>query len=53
MKCANCGKPSEGTWSEGGAKWALCEECFNLIFRDNPDDRLTSHSSGRQKDGAA
>jgi hypothetical protein len=26
--CAQCGRPTSGTWSEGGAKWGLCEECF-------------------------
>jgi len=31
--CTQCGRPTDGTWSEGGAKWALCEECFERTFR--------------------
>jgi hypothetical protein len=26
--CSQCGRPTSGTCSEGGARWALCEECF-------------------------
>lgn len=26
--CPQCGEPTEGSWSEGGAKWALCAECL-------------------------
>ena len=28
MKCESCGKETDGTWSEGGALWHLCEDCF-------------------------
>jgi len=31
--CPRCGRPTSGTWSEGGAKWALCEECFEEELR--------------------
>ena len=31
--CTQCGRPTDGTWSEGGAKWALCEECFEEELR--------------------
>jgi len=26
--CPECGKETTGTISEGGAKWALCPECY-------------------------
>lgn len=26
--CPRCGAPTDGSWSEGGAKWALCAECL-------------------------
>jgi hypothetical protein len=28
-----------GTWSEGGVKWALCEECFDEEFRRKDEKR--------------
>lgn len=27
-KCPRCGKETDGSWSEGGLKWAICEECM-------------------------
>jgi len=26
--CPRCGKATDGAWSEGGLKWAICEECM-------------------------
>lgn len=26
--CPRCGRPTSGAWSEGGAKWAICEKCM-------------------------
>lgn len=26
--CPRCGKPTTGTYSEGGIKWAICEDCM-------------------------
>ena len=34
MNCPNCGKPTEGTWSEGGVKRALCLECLEREYDD-------------------
>jgi hypothetical protein len=31
--CAQCARPTGGTWSEGGARWALCEDCFEGELR--------------------
>jgi hypothetical protein len=31
--CPICGKPTEGAWSEGGVKWAICEECMEKESR--------------------
>lgn len=39
MKCEECGAQSTGTWSEGGAKWALCPDCYERRMcgeRDRP-----------------
>ena len=47
MKCPRCGKPTDGAWSEGGLKWAICGKCmqadrkredreFRLALADNP-----------------
>jgi len=27
-KCPKCGKETEGSYSEGGFKWAICEDCM-------------------------
>ena len=26
--CPGCGEETNGAWSEGGTKWALCESCL-------------------------
>ena len=26
--CPRCGLPTPGAWSEGGLRWALCDECM-------------------------
>lgn len=28
MKCEKCGRETGGSWSEGGVKWAICEDCY-------------------------
>ena len=32
--CPECGKPTEGSWSEGGIKWAVCEDCLEKLKQD-------------------
>jgi hypothetical protein len=27
--CPRCGKQTEGSYSEGGIKWAICNDCMN------------------------
>ena len=34
MKCERCGAETEGTYSEGGIKWAICEDCMTAIEHD-------------------
>ena len=38
-KCPDCGKDTNGSWSEGGAKWALCESCMDRIQSPPPAQR--------------
>jgi hypothetical protein len=26
--CPRCGQPTEGSWSEGGLLWAICDDCM-------------------------
>lgn len=26
--CPRCGELTRGSWSEGGLKWAICDECM-------------------------
>lgn len=28
-ECPRCGIETDGAWSEGGLKWAICEACMN------------------------
>ena len=35
-RCPRCGKPTSGSWSEGGLKWAICDECMGADRRDPP-----------------
>lgn len=28
--CPRCGRPTSGTYSGGGLKWAICGECMDL-----------------------
>jgi hypothetical protein len=34
--CPRCGQATDGTWSEGGFKWAICEECMEQEFAKRP-----------------
>ena len=27
-RCSECGRPTTGTWSPGGVRWALCPDCY-------------------------
>jgi hypothetical protein len=27
-ECPRCGKLTDGAWSEGGLKWAICDDCM-------------------------
>jgi hypothetical protein len=45
--CPRCGRPTTGTYTEGGARWALCADCLEaeLPTRREPDrgpDRPTA-----------
>jgi hypothetical protein len=31
-KCPHCGRPTEGTVSEGGVTFALCEDCYRKEY---------------------
>lgn len=37
--CPRCGNSTDGSWSEGGLKWAICDNCMNeersRIAQDN------------------
>ena len=39
-ECPNCGAQTEGSWSEGGVKWAICDTCMEKERNhDRYDDR--------------
>lgn len=33
-KCPNCGEPTEGSFSEGGIHFAICEKCYGEQMRN-------------------
>ena len=39
--CPRCGQPTEGAWSEGGIRWAICEDCMS-----RERERAREESSG-------
>jgi len=34
-ECPRCGKLTSGSYSEGGAKWAICEDCMIREQKEN------------------
>ena len=51
-KCPYCGKPTSGTWSEGGLKWDICQDCMDAEklkiatdYARSIDDRLSQNLS--------
>lgn len=51
MRCENCGQETEGTCSEGGAKWALCPDCFDreINVSDKQKERGCQHDPVRKE----
>jgi len=41
-KCPRCGQSTDGAWSEGGLRWAICEECMQ--------DRREQEAQWREKE---
>ena len=40
MRCEVCGKETSGTWSEGGAKWSMCEDCMTRCFAQDSTESI-------------
>jgi NAD-dependent SIR2 family protein deacetylase len=38
QSCPECGQETTGTISEGGAKWALCPDCFRRLIEEGEAD---------------
>jgi len=36
-KCPRCGKLTIGSYSEGGIRWAICEDCMRKLEKENED----------------
>jgi len=34
--CPRCGQLTAGAWSEGGLRWAICEDCMGADHRTAP-----------------
>ena len=37
--CPRCGQETEGSYSEGGAKWAICEDCMSKDQEEQQAER--------------
>lgn len=46
MNCPRCGKETEGSYSEGGILWTLCEDCMNEDKKKFNEDKVYT---GRRK----
>lgn len=33
-ECPRCGQPTDGAWSPGGLRWAICDECMRYTRED-------------------
>lgn len=49
--CPSCGKPTDGTWTEGGLRWDLCPDCSERVTivrvpRETPGRRVKVHYEG-------
>lgn len=49
-ECPRCGTETDGAWSEGGLKWAICEECMQEE-RSLPDPRFASQATEDNGEG--
>jgi len=48
--CPRCGQSTSGSYSEGGLKWAICDDCMDADRRHAEEERrLTSGCSRPQK----
>lgn len=46
--CPRCGQPTEGSFSEGGSHFAICEECMSHQEEKNRDARRQGLSATRK-----
>ena len=37
--CPRCGQPTTGAFSEGGLRWAICEDCMEKDRQRQESDR--------------
>ena len=48
--CPRCGKPTDGAFSEGGLKWAICEDCMTKMrgFGPTKDEKEAEEEAKRK-----
>ena len=53
--CPRCGEPTDGAWSEGGLRWAICDACMQeqRELQRQRDEELELRSEYRAEGGAA
>lgn len=45
-KCPSCGKPTEGSFSEGGVHFAICEECYDKEYKERKRNEVIHQQLG-------
>jgi hypothetical protein len=48
-QCPRCGQYTEGAYSEGGLRWAICDDCMDADRRRAEEERRLTPVAG---DGA-
>jgi len=47
--CPRCGRLTTGAWSEGGVKWAICEDCMAEEQCQNRKEREKRKEQNRER----
>ena len=50
-ECPRCGRQTDGSWSEGGLLWAICEDCMEADLAEQRAEREHYQQQLEERDG--